>query len=81
MLQADPFPGAVMPMRKPSDYAHAFGEQPVSHWQAAKPADAAHADPEPMELATFRLLYESDKICLFETRDGHITAVAVDRLA
>ena len=36
---------------------------------------------EPMELATFRLLYESDRICLFETRDGHITAVAVDRLA
>ena len=73
---------------KPSDYAHGFGEQPASHWDAVPlyegelVEDASEPPPrEPMELATFRLLYESDKICLFETRDGHITAVAVDRLA
>ena len=72
-------------MRKPSDYAHAFGGRPQSHWEdvplyEGEPVEEAPAR-EPMELATFRLLYESSHICLFETRDGHITAVGVDRLA
>lgn len=72
-------------MRKPSDYGHAFGEEPQSHWNEMPlyEGEPVAEEPvrEPMELATFRLLYESSHICLFETRDGHITAVAVDRLA
>lgn len=72
-------------MHKPSDYAHVYGEQPASHWDQAPVYEGEpvedEAPREPMELATFRLLYESDRICLFETRDGHITAVATDRLA
>ena len=74
-------------MHKPSDYAHHFGEQPTSHWNEIPVYEGELVEeepttpPEPMELATFRLLYESEHICLFETRDGHITAVAVDRLA
>ena len=72
-------------MRKPSDYGHAYGEPIASHWNDSPVYDGEpvedDAPAEPMALATFRLLYESDRICLFETRDGHITAVAVDRLA
>ena len=72
-------------MHKPSDYAHGFGERPASHWDDTPLYEGELVEEEvpkePMELATFRLLYESDRICLFETRDGHITAVAVDRLA
>ena len=79
----------MMAMRKPSDYAHAFGEPVLSHWdnlplyvgEPVEPEPAPEPAPEPMELATFRLLYESDYICLFETRDGHITSVNVNRLA
>lgn len=72
-------------MHKPSDYAHGFGEAAPSHWDdiplyEGEPVEE-EAPREPMELATFRLLYESDRICLFETRDGHVTAVATDRLA
>ena len=71
-------------MRKPSDYAHGFGEPPVYHWDDITLYEGEPVEPEkpsePMELATFRLLYESDRICLFETRDGHITVVATDRL-
>ena len=74
-----------MAMHKPSDYVHAYGERPVSHWDEVPIYDGELVEDEPpkepMELATFRLLYESERICLFETRDGHITAVAVDRLA
>ncbi|MBE6470257.1 MAG: hypothetical protein E7000_00900 [Coriobacteriaceae bacterium] len=72
-------------MRKPSDYAHPFGASAPSHWEDIPlfEGELVEEEPprEPMELATFRLLYESKHICLFETRDGHITAVAVDRLA
>lgn len=79
-------------MHKPSDYGHAYGKKPPSHWVAvpassldsdasAEAPDGEHAAPSPsLELATFRLLYESDTLCLFETRDGHVTAVATDRL-
>lgn len=35
----------------------------------------------PGELATFRLLYESPRICVFETREGHLSAVDTSRLA
>lgn len=74
-----------MAMRKPSDYAHPFGAPTPSHWEDIPlyEGELVEEEPprEPMELATFRLLYESERICLFETRDGHITAVAVDRLA
>ena len=48
--------------------------------QAANQA-AVEAPTPSMELATFRLLYESDRICVFETRDGHLTTVDVNRLA
>lgn len=85
-------------MRKPSDYAHAYGEPMPFHGGADAPVDAPWepVGPEPcepgesaqhegvpqgMELATFRLLYESQRICVFETRDGHLTAVDVNRLA
>jgi hypothetical protein len=74
-----------MTMHRPSDYAHGFGEQAPSRWKEppvyeGEPVEEP-APSEPMALATFRLLYESERICLFETRDGHITAVATDRLA
>lgn len=101
-------------MRKPSDYAHAFGEPAPRYVKASRLADdpaqdgasevgpksaasteeaasqaasqtanqaAAEAPTPSMELATFRLLYESDRICVFETRDGHLTTVDVNRLA
>lgn len=72
-------------MRRPSDYAHGFGEQAPSHWDDIplyEGEPVPEEEPrEPMELATFRLLYESSRLCLFETRDGHVTAVSVDRLA
>lgn len=75
-------------MHKPSDYAHSYGEPVPLHGKREGAPDALEPDPTPQdapeqpkgELATFRLLYESKRICLFETRDGHLTAVDVNRL-
>lgn len=79
-------------MHKPSDYAHQYGEEVPSHWLAVKlpaeggsdggPDDQPAAETQPKgELATFRLIYESSRLCVFETRDGHLTAIDVNRLA
>lgn len=68
-------------MHKPSDYAHRYDEKPKTNWNP--PAVEETEDPQPKkntELATFRLLYESSRLCVFETRDGHLTAVDVNRL-
>ena len=39
--------------------------------------------PNGHDLALFKLLYESrdGRLCLFEDKDGHLTAVRADRLA
>lgn len=71
---------------KPSDYGHAYGERPPSHWAGGSAGDTGRSAEEPQaveprELATFRLLYESEHICVFETREGHLSAVDVNRLA
>lgn len=74
--------GAAMPVhgRKGDAGADAAVDafwEPVGDPEGA----AAQGVPPGMELATFRLLYESKRICLFETRDGHLTVVDVNRLA